>query len=199
MASIARFFLASSPVRMPARRSASMLICLPGIASSVKRAPTSATRSDPLEITMNWTTVMIRNTTMPTTRLPPTTSSPKVSITWPASACSRMALVEAMFSDSRNSVVNSSSEGKDDSATAFGMNSVVISSSTLMAMFSASRLSMAGVGSGSTISDTIATTIMAIAKSLPMAPRCARRADGALIARLRREPCRRPGPGPLAA
>jgi hypothetical protein len=30
---------------------------LPGMASSVKRAATSATRSDPFEITMNWTTV----------------------------------------------------------------------------------------------------------------------------------------------
>ena len=31
-----------------------MAICLPGIASSAKRAPTSATRSDPLAMTMNW-------------------------------------------------------------------------------------------------------------------------------------------------
>ncbi len=34
-----------------------MAICLPGIASSAKRAPTSATRSDPLAITMNWMVV----------------------------------------------------------------------------------------------------------------------------------------------
>ena len=40
-----------------------MLICLPGIASSVKRAPTSATRSEPFAITMNCTIVMIRKTT----------------------------------------------------------------------------------------------------------------------------------------
>ena len=98
-----------------------MLICLPGIASSVKRAPTSATRSEPLAITMNCTIAMIRNTTMPTTRLPPTTSSPKAWMMWPASACSRISLVDAMFNASRNSVVISSSDGNELSATALGM------------------------------------------------------------------------------
>jgi hypothetical protein len=38
----------------PARSSASIDIGLPGMTSSVKRAATSATRSDPFEITMNW-------------------------------------------------------------------------------------------------------------------------------------------------
>ena len=47
-------------VDAPARRSASMAICLPGIASSVKRAATSATRSAPLATTRNWTSVRIR-------------------------------------------------------------------------------------------------------------------------------------------
>jgi hypothetical protein len=37
----------------PERSSASIAICLPGMASSVKRAPTSATRSPPLAITTN--------------------------------------------------------------------------------------------------------------------------------------------------
>ncbi|RYZ12665.1 MAG: hypothetical protein EOO24_02595, partial [Comamonadaceae bacterium] len=36
-------------------------ICLPGIASSEKRAPTSATRSEPFVITTNCTIVRIRN------------------------------------------------------------------------------------------------------------------------------------------
>ncbi len=44
---------------------------------------------EPFAITMNCTVVMITNTTMPTTRLPPTTSSPKLSMMLPASACSR--------------------------------------------------------------------------------------------------------------
>ena len=56
---------------MPARMSASMLICLPGMASRVKRAATSATRSAPLVMTMNCTSVMIRKITAPTTKLPP--------------------------------------------------------------------------------------------------------------------------------
>jgi hypothetical protein len=50
------------------------------MASSEKRAATSATRSAPLAMTMNCTTVMIRNTTRPTTRLPPATTLPNVSM-----------------------------------------------------------------------------------------------------------------------
>ena len=38
----------------PVFKSASMAICFPGMASRVKRAVTSATRSEPLLITMNW-------------------------------------------------------------------------------------------------------------------------------------------------
>ena len=38
----------------PACTSASIAICLPGIASSVKRAETSATRCEPVAMTMNW-------------------------------------------------------------------------------------------------------------------------------------------------
>ena len=48
-----RRFCASSMSMTPARRSASIDICLPGMASRVKRAPTSATRSAPLAITRN--------------------------------------------------------------------------------------------------------------------------------------------------
>jgi len=97
-----------------------MLICLPGIASSEKRAPTSATRSEPFAITMNCTTAITRNTTPPTTTLLPTTSRPNASITWPAFACSRISLHDAMFSASRNSVVNSSSAGNAEKLTADG-------------------------------------------------------------------------------
>jgi hypothetical protein len=70
----------------PARRSASMLICLPGIASSVKRAETSDTRSAPFAITMSCSSVMIRKITRPTTRLPLTTKLPNAWMTSPASA-----------------------------------------------------------------------------------------------------------------
>ena len=72
-----RRWRASSSVIWPAFRSASIAICLPGIASSVKRAATSATRPAPLVITTNWMTTRIMNTTRPTTTLPPTTKLPK--------------------------------------------------------------------------------------------------------------------------
>ena len=48
---------ACSSVIRPALRSASIAICLPGIASSVKRAPTSATRPAPFVTTTNWITI----------------------------------------------------------------------------------------------------------------------------------------------
>ena len=63
-----------------------MLICLPGMASSVNRAATSATRSAPLVMTMNCTRVMIRKMTAPTTKLPCTTNLPNARMTSPASA-----------------------------------------------------------------------------------------------------------------
>ena len=76
-----------SSVIWPVLRSASIAICLPGIASRVKRAPTSATRPAPLVITTNWMTMRIRKMTRPTTTLPPTTKLPNASTTWPASPC----------------------------------------------------------------------------------------------------------------
>ncbi len=109
-----RWRLASLASIVPARRSPSMLICLPGIASSEKRAPTSATRSAPLVITMNCTTVMIENTIMPTARLPPTTKLPKAVTISPASCCSRIRRLVLTVSARRNSVVISSSDGSAD-------------------------------------------------------------------------------------
>ena len=73
----------SLPFRAPARRrmacfwsirpmlrSASMLICWPGMESSVKRAATSDTRWAPLVTTTYCTTTRMKNTTRPTTKLP---------------------------------------------------------------------------------------------------------------------------------
>ena len=97
----------------PARMSPSMLICLPGMASSEKRAATSATRSDPFVITMNCTIVMIRKMTAPTTKLPATTKLPKVWMIWPASASSRIKRVDAMSSERRNRVVSSRTDGNE--------------------------------------------------------------------------------------
>ncbi len=111
-ASAARRRRASLWSMWPARSSASIDICLPGMASSVKRAATSATRSEPFEMTMNWIIVRIRKMTAPTTRLPATTKLPNAWMTSPASARSRMSRVADTSSASRNSVVSSSSVGK---------------------------------------------------------------------------------------
>ncbi len=61
-----------------------MAICLPGIASRVKRAPTSATRSAPLVMTTNWMTTRMRKITIPITSEPEMTKCPKASMTLPA-------------------------------------------------------------------------------------------------------------------
>ncbi len=111
-ASAARRARAVRASMWPARSSASIDICLPGMASSVKRAATSATRSAPLEITMNCTTVRIRKITAPTTRLPATTKLPKAWMTSPASARRRMRRVAEISSARRKSVVSRSSVGK---------------------------------------------------------------------------------------
>ena len=58
-----RRLLASASVIAPAARSASIAICLPGIASKVKRAATSATRPAPLVMTMYWMTIRIKKMT----------------------------------------------------------------------------------------------------------------------------------------
>jgi hypothetical protein len=50
-----------------------MAICLPGMASSTKRALTSLMRPAPLVMTTNWMITRIRNTTTPTIRLSRTT------------------------------------------------------------------------------------------------------------------------------
>ncbi len=47
-----------------------MAICLPGMASRVKRAPTSATRSAPFVTTTNWMTARMRKITAPMTSDP---------------------------------------------------------------------------------------------------------------------------------
>jgi len=52
---------------MPAPNSASMAICLPGMASNVKRAATSAMRPAPLVMTTKLMITRMAKITMPTT------------------------------------------------------------------------------------------------------------------------------------
>ena len=94
-----------------------MLICWPGMLSSVKRAATSETRWAPLVTTTYWTTTRMKNTTRPTTKLPPTAKEPTAPITSPAFASVRISRVAATLSDSRKSVAMSSSEGKVENST----------------------------------------------------------------------------------
>ncbi len=84
--SFSRRRLASVSSIMPAEMSASIAICLPGMASRLKRADTSAIRPEPLVMTMKFTRTRITKTTTPMTKLPPITKPPKASITCPAAS-----------------------------------------------------------------------------------------------------------------
>ena len=93
-----------------------MAICLPGIASRVKRALTSEMRPEPLVTTTKLMMVRMTNTTTPTAKLPPMTNSPNAWMTWPAACvpvwpCSSTTRVEATFSARRSSVASSSTVG----------------------------------------------------------------------------------------
>ena len=66
-ANSARRVLAVSWSMTPALRSASMAICLPGMASRVKRAFTSETRPAPLVTTKKFTIIRIAKMIKPTT------------------------------------------------------------------------------------------------------------------------------------
>ncbi len=114
-----RFLVASSGDINPALKSASMVICLPGIASNAKRADTSAIRSAPFVITINCTTVIIKKITPPTTMLPPVTNVPKAWITSPASPLAKIKRVEAMDSTRRNIVPIRIIDGNDDNSSVF--------------------------------------------------------------------------------
>ena len=104
--------LASASVIAPVLRSASIAICLPGIASRVNRAVTSATRSEPLLITINWMMIRMTNTIAPMIRSPLPTKFPKVSTTFPGLPVVRISLVEETFNAILKMVVNKRMVGK---------------------------------------------------------------------------------------
>ncbi|MEZ5316929.1 MAG: hypothetical protein R2752_05960 [Vicinamibacterales bacterium] len=67
-------------------------------------------------------TMSTAKTTMPTTKLPPTTNCPNDMITWPAASMpcaplSRTSRVDATLSDSRISVSRRSNDGKTENST----------------------------------------------------------------------------------
>ena len=159
---------ASSSIR-PAFRSASIAICLPGIASSVKRAPTSATRPAPFVTTTNWMTIRIRKTTRPTTscrrrRTRRTASMTGLPRRRRSSRISRV--VEATLSARRNSVASSSRVGNDRELERLAEHRRPPSISTASAMLNVSRTSSSGGGSGTTIIITTITTESAASMSV---------------------------------
>ena len=66
---------------MPEDMSASIAICLPGIASRLNLAATSAMRPEPLVMTTKLTITRIANTIIPITKLPLITKLPNASMT----------------------------------------------------------------------------------------------------------------------
>ncbi|MNT00900.1 hypothetical protein D3C72_1353480 [compost metagenome] len=137
-------------------RSASIAICLPGIASSAKRAETSAIRPAPLVITTKLMMVRMMNTTMPMVTLSPIRKWAKDSITAPAAAeplwpSSRITRLLATFSDRRSRVVISSTEGKEENSS--GSRVLIPTISTMMetAILKVKKMSSSTGGSGNTI------------------------------------------------
>ena len=139
---------ASASVIAPVFRSASIAICLPGIASRVNLAVTSDTRSEPLLMTMNWIRIRIMKIITPMTRSPPPTNSPKVSTTLPASPSRKIRRVEDVFSAIRKIVVNRSIVGKKDISSTSLLNIVANNTVSAMEILIASRISRSQEGIG---------------------------------------------------
>jgi hypothetical protein len=144
-----------------------MAICLPGMASRVNRAATSATRPAPLVMTTNWMTMRITKMISPTTIDPPTTKWPNDSMTWPANPCSSTSRVALTLSASRNIVAMSSREGKIEKSSGRVTYMLTSRISTAPVMLTAMSRSRSTVGSG-TMS---MTTMNTIAAGTPIWPR----------------------------
>ena len=178
--SLRRFLADASSIR-PAERSASIAICLPGMASRWKRAATSAMRPEPLVMTTKFTITRIVNTMIPITKLPLITKLPKASMTCPAASvpswpCARISRVEARLSANRSMVAISSTVGNDENSSGVWMNSAVIRISTEMMIEIASARSSSNGGRGRISTTRMVSTPIASARSprlkkAPMSPR----------------------------
>ena len=157
-----RLRLPSSMSMAPARRSASMDICLPGMASRVKRAATSATRSEPLEMTMKFTITRMTKITAPTTKLPRTTKLPNATTTSPGSPVEQD---EARRRDGERQPVHRGDEQQRREDRQLQRAAVRRAKSaaciTEMLMFRVSSTSSSIVGSGTIIIPMMATTTQA--------------------------------------
>ncbi|KCZ92239.1 hypothetical protein HJO_09394 [Hyphomonas johnsonii MHS-2] len=114
----------------PTARSESIASCLPGMASSANRAPTSAMRPAPLVMTMKFTITSTLKTTSPTNRFPPMMNMAKPSMTLPA-ACvpvwpsPMISFVEETLSASRRIRDASRTLGKEEKSSGRSINTAV--------------------------------------------------------------------------
>ena len=163
--------LAEASSMRPAERSASIAICLPGMASSEKRAATSAMRPEPLVMTTKLTITRMAKTMIPMTKLPCMMKPPKASITPPAASgpswpCARISRVEARLSERRSMVAIRSTVGKAEKSSGFSMKRAVSSTSTENMIESASNRSSRIGGSGRMRTTRMAMTPKAMSTSL---------------------------------
>ena len=130
-----------------------MDICLPGMASRLKRAATSAMRPEPLVMTTKLTITRIVKTMMPMTKLPAITKLPNAWMTWPAASgpswpWARMSRVDARLSERRSMVEISRTVGNAENSSGPLMNSAVIRIRTDRMIEQASEKSSSKGGSG---------------------------------------------------
>ena len=130
-----------------------MAICLPGIASKLKRAATSAIRPEPLVITIKLTITKMENIIRPIRTLPPMRKLPKASITAPAASepvcpSDNISRVDARLSDNRSIVATKRMVGKELKCSGFSMKIAVISTKTekVMDMVSIRSSNQPGIG-----------------------------------------------------
>ncbi len=140
-----------------------MAICLPGMASRVKRAATSAIRPEPLVMTMKLISTMIMKMMKPTMKSPPTTKLPKEWITRPTAPgpswpWRRISRVEAMLRERRKRVVTRSSDGKEEKSSGLVLYIDISRMTRPMVMLSDSSRSRIMVGRGRIMTIRMATT-----------------------------------------
>ena len=159
----------------PELRSASIAICLPGIASSVNLAATSATRSAPLVMTRNCTSTIMKKITKPTTTLPCSTKLPKDLMTCPASPPrDRMFRVEDTLMPRRNRVVIRSRDGKMENSSApliFMLMIRIINDTAIFMMIMTSSINgLIGMIKSKTMTTTKSVTALLVSRFLMFTP-----------------------------
>ena len=173
---VLRRTLASSSLITPAARSASIAICLPGIASREKRAATSAIRVEPFVITMKLMMTRIVKTMIPMMKSPLTMKLEKPSMTLPAApgpVCPslRINLVEETLSARRSMVTTRRIVGKELNSSGVPIQRATIRIRTESERETASPRSSKKGGSGTKSIARMRTTPRAKAMSRLLEPK----------------------------